>query len=106
MSERYINQLPLTCPQPGTWSSTQARALTGSRTGNLLVCRPALSPLRHTRQGSLPNFYPPHVGDESDCSTSVPLLPVWMDVVSLIPWLSDSHSARSLTAQSGGGSVF
>ena len=34
---------------------------------------------------ALPNFYPPHVGERPTCSTSEPLLPVWMDVVSLIP---------------------
>ena len=34
---------------------------------------------------SLPNFYPPHVVEGLACSMSVPLLPVWMDVVSLIP---------------------
>ena len=33
---------------------------------------------------SLPNFYLPHVDVEPACSTSPPLLPVWMDVVSLI----------------------
>ena len=34
---------------------------------------------------SLLNSYPPHVcGDGPACSESVPLLPVWMDVVSLI----------------------
>ena len=30
------------------------------------------------------NFHPPHVGEEPAHSMSVPLLPVWMDVVSLI----------------------
>ena len=33
---------------------------------------------------SLPNFYPRHEGVGPDCSESVPLLPVWMDVFSLI----------------------
>ena len=28
MCHRNINRLPLTCPQPGTWPATQARALT------------------------------------------------------------------------------
>ena len=32
----------------------------------------------------LMNFYPPYAGMEPACSVSVPLLPVWMDVVSLI----------------------
>ena len=34
---------------------------------------------------SLPNFYPPHVGVGPACLVFAPLLPVWMDVVSLIP---------------------
>ena len=33
---------------------------------------------------SLPNFYPPHVDVGPACSMSLPFLPVWMDVVSLI----------------------
>ena len=51
MCARYIDQLPLACPQLGTWPTTQVRALTGSRIGDLLVCRLALNPLRHTSQG-------------------------------------------------------
>ena len=34
---------------------------------------------------SLLNFYPPHMDVGANCFTSVPLLPVWMDEVSLIP---------------------
>ena len=34
---------------------------------------------------SLPNFYLPHAGVGPARSASAPLLPVWMDVVSLIP---------------------
>ena len=45
MCKRYINRLPLARPQLGTWSTTQACALTGNRTGELLVVRPALNPL-------------------------------------------------------------
>ena len=41
----------LSCPQLGTWPATQACALTGNRTGNPSVLRPALNPLRHTSQG-------------------------------------------------------
>ena len=37
-----------------------------------------------TPEISLLNFYPPHVGEGTVHSMSVPLLPVWMDVVSLI----------------------
>ena len=33
---------------------------------------------------SLPNFYPPYMGEGPAHSASVPLLPVWIDVVSLI----------------------
>ena len=35
MCKRYINGLPLTHPQLGTWPTTQAYALTGNQTGNL-----------------------------------------------------------------------
>ena len=50
--ERNISVLlPLTCPLLGTWPVTQACALTGNRTGHLLVRRPELSPLSHTSEG-------------------------------------------------------
>ena len=39
MCESNINCLPLVGPQMGTWRRTQARALTGNRTGDLSVCR-------------------------------------------------------------------
>ena len=52
MCKRSINQLLLTRPAPGTWPETQACALTGNQTGNLLVHRLALNPLSHTSQGS------------------------------------------------------
>ena len=42
--------LPLMYPLLGTWSTTQACALTGNRPHNPLVCRPALNPLVHTSQ--------------------------------------------------------
>ena len=48
--EAYI-VLPLACCQPGTWPATQACALTGIWTGNVLVHRPAFNPLSHTSQG-------------------------------------------------------
>ena len=49
--ERNINVwLTLTHPLLGTWPATQARALTGNRTGDLLVLRPAFSPLSHANQ--------------------------------------------------------
>ena len=34
-------------PQPGTWATTQASALTGNRTGDPLVHRLALNPEPH-----------------------------------------------------------
>ena len=49
--ERNINVwLPLEHSQLGTWPATQACALTGNRTCDPLVHRPALSPLSHTSQ--------------------------------------------------------
>ena len=52
MCERNINQPPVTCLQPETWPIAQARALTGDPTSDFLVCRPGLSPLSHSSQGS------------------------------------------------------
>ena len=52
MCERNIDWLLFTRPLLGTWPATQACAMTGNRTGNLSVHRPALNPLSHTRQGS------------------------------------------------------
>ena len=47
--ERNINVwVPLVWPPLGTWPATQARALTGNRTGDPLVLRPMLNPLSHT----------------------------------------------------------
>ena len=43
-------------PRRGTWSITQACALTGNRTGNPLVHRLAFSPLSYTSQGRCPSF--------------------------------------------------
>ena len=51
MCERYINWLPVTQPQPGTWPATQACALIGNQTGNPLLCRPVPNPQGHTSQG-------------------------------------------------------
>ena len=46
--ERNISVwLPLVYPSPGTWPATQACALTGNRTGDPLIHRPALSPEPH-----------------------------------------------------------
>ena len=51
MCERIIDYLPVTHPQLRTWPANQTCALTGNRTGNLLVRRPELSPLSHASQG-------------------------------------------------------
>ena len=51
MCERYIDWLPLAHPQLGTWPITQVCALTRTRTNDLSICRPALSPLNHTSWG-------------------------------------------------------
>ena len=52
--ERNISVwLLLAHPLPETWPTTQACALTGNRTSNPLLCKPALSLLSHTSQGSL-----------------------------------------------------
>ena len=57
--ERNINRLPLAHPQLGTWPTTQACALTGNRTGELLVRRPAPNLLSHTSQGTVLILAPP-----------------------------------------------
>ena len=54
---------------------------------------------------SLSNLYPPQVDVGPAHSASLPLLPVWMDAVSLV-LLSDFHSAQFLTVLSDGCSLF
>ena len=54
--ERNSVWLSLTSPLLRPWPATQACALTGNRTSDLLVCRPVLNPLSHTRQGSPGNL--------------------------------------------------
>ena len=49
--KHWYDCLPLTCPQLVTWPKTQACALTGNQTSDLLVCRSVLNPLNHTSQG-------------------------------------------------------
>ena len=56
MCERYIDWLPFTRPQLGTWPTTQMCALTGHQTGNLLVRRLVLNPLSHISPGCLVLF--------------------------------------------------
>ena len=50
--ERVRETSPLTRPLLGTWPTTQACALTGNQTGDLLVLRPTVNPLSHTSQGT------------------------------------------------------
>ena len=50
--ERNMDQLPLTCLQPGTWPTNLACALIGNRTSILLVCRVTLNPVSYTSQGN------------------------------------------------------
>ena len=50
----------------------------------------------------LPNIYPPHMDVGPASFMSLPLLPVWMDVVSLILLLSDFHSTQFLMVLSDG----
>ena len=52
MCERNIDWLPLVCPQPGTWPTTQACALAGNWTSNPSVHRSAFNPLNHFSQGN------------------------------------------------------
>ena len=52
--ERNINVwVPFTRPLLRTWPATQACALTGNRTQDPLVYRPALNPLSYTSQGPI-----------------------------------------------------
>ena len=57
MCKRNIDLLPLTRPQPGTWPTTQACALTGNRTGDLAVSGTMPNLLSHARQSWNVNFF-------------------------------------------------
>ena len=76
--ERNINVwLPLARLQPGIWPATQACALTGIQTGDLLVCRMTHNPLSHTSQSLLVCFFHYNVSflkAASGFQTRVPLL--------------------------------
>ena len=52
MCERYIDRLPTTQPQLGTWPTNQACTLTGNPNSDPSVHSPALNPLSHTSQGN------------------------------------------------------
>ena len=54
--ERERHQCLITSHTPPTWPATQAHALSGNRTSDPLICRPALNPLSHTSQGCLLMF--------------------------------------------------
>ena len=54
-------------PQPGTWPTTQARTLTGSRTRDVLAHQ-QLNPLSHTSQGSKRALYPPAIPESLELS--------------------------------------
>ena len=71
MCERYIDWLPLKCPQMGTWAATQACALTGNRTGDPLTHRLTLSPLSHTSQGSVSIFLVPTIDNPHKTRTGM-----------------------------------
>ena len=49
--ERNNSRLLLTCPQPGTWGTIEARALARNWTGNISVYGMMPIPLSHNRQG-------------------------------------------------------
>ena len=55
---------------------------------------------------SLLDFYLPHVGVGPASTTALPLLSVYIDVVSLIPLLSEFHSSRFLMVLNDGCSLF
>ena len=48
--------LPFMRPHRGIWPTTQACALTGTRTGDPVVCRLTLNPLSHASQGAVQDF--------------------------------------------------
>ena len=48
--EGNIDWLPLTCPQLGSWPTTQVCSLTRNQTGKLSIHQLVLNPLSHTSQ--------------------------------------------------------
>ena len=56
MCKIYIHQLSLTRPQPSIWPTTQACALTGNQTGDLLDHRLALNPPEPHQPRLFPSF--------------------------------------------------
>ena len=51
--EKHQCVVAFACPLLGTWPAAQACALTGNRTSDPLVCRPALNLLSSTSQGHI-----------------------------------------------------
>ena len=68
--ERNINMwLPLTRPLLGTWLAAQACVLPGNGTGNPLVPRPVLNPLRYSSQRRVMEYFISHVFAKAPCPT-------------------------------------
>ena len=57
MRETLIDCLLHTCPQLGTWPTTQAYALTGNGTSDFSIHRLALNLLSHTNQGNMQKLF-------------------------------------------------
>ena len=73
-THRSVASCTTTPPPPlGTWPTTQACALTGNRTGDLLVHRPTLNPLSHTNQGIVHIFNPFQVNFFEWCKVGIKL---------------------------------
>ena len=51
MCKRDSDQLPLACPELGTWPTTQACTLTSNGTSDYLLCGLTLNQLSHADQG-------------------------------------------------------
>ena len=100
------------CPNPHWFSQSEVVGIYLPRAGNL-GCTVWPGAGTTCSQGIPPNFYPlhmsvgppvlllllplhatPHLCASLPISTIPPLLPVWMNVASSNPWLSDFHTAR------------
>ena len=68
--------LPLMCSQLRTSPATQACALTGNRTGDPLVHKPALNPLSYTSQG--PSFLFLHLLDSHIYTILLAPMDIWV----------------------------
>ena len=103
--ERNINVwLPLTHHLLGSWPATQACALTGNQTGDLLVRRPALNSLSHTSQGILVLYFNVVLPDVFTSLTLSSLAYPWFlqlpcGRIVLKPhfWVSDTKNLNLLT---------